>query len=54
MTTWHLMAESEVKKVLGIPRHVHTYALIPVGWPMGRFGPVSRRPASGMIHRDRW
>ena len=54
MTTWHLMAEGEVKKVLGIPRQVHTYALIPIGWPAGRFGPVSRRPAKELIHRDRW
>jgi nitroreductase len=54
MTTWHLMAEGEVKKVLGIPKHVHTYALIPIGWPMGTFGKVARRPVDGMIHRDRW
>ena len=54
LTTWHLMAEGEVKRVLGIPRGVHTYALIPVGWPVGRFGPVSRKPVEEMIHRDRW
>ena len=54
LTTWHLMAEGEVKQVLGIPREVHTYALIPVGWPLGRFGPVRRNPVETMIHRDRW
>jgi nitroreductase len=54
MTTWHLMAEGDVKRVLGIPRHVHTYALIPVGWPMGNFGHVRRDDPSRMIHRDRW
>jgi len=54
LTTWHLMAEGEVKQVLGIPKSVHTYALIPVGWPAGRFGPVRRKPVDGMIHRDRW
>ena len=54
MTTWHLMAEGEVKQVLGIPRGIHTYALIPVGWPAGRFGPVRRHPVEQMIHRDRW
>ena len=54
MTTWHLMAEGEVKTVLGIPRGVQTFALIPVGWPIGRFGPVRRRPVEQMIHRDRW
>jgi hypothetical protein len=30
------------------------YAVIPVAWPMGRFGLVSRRPASEVIQRDRW
>jgi nitroreductase len=54
VSTWHLMAEGEVKHVLGIPRSVHTYALIPLGWPVGTFGPVRRRSVEQMIHRDRW
>ena len=54
LTTWHLMAEGEVKEVLGIPRRIHTYALIPIGWPVGSFGPVRRHPVEPMIHRDRW
>jgi len=54
MTTWHLMAEGEVKRALGIPRTVHTYALIPLGWPQGKFGPVRRKATAEMIHRDRW
>jgi nitroreductase len=54
LTTWHLFLEREVKQVLGIPRGINTYAIVPVGWPLGRFGPVSRRPAAEAIHRDRW
>jgi nitroreductase len=54
LTTWHLALEPEFKAVLGIPRGVQTYALIPVGWPRGNLGPVKRRPASEVIHRDRW
>ena len=54
LSTWHLIAEGEIKKVLGIPRGVHTFALIPIGWPIGRFGPVRRRPVEETIHRDRW
>lgn len=54
LTTWHLLAEGEIKEVLGIPRRVHTFALIPIGWPVGKFGPVRRRPVDQMIHRDRW
>jgi nitroreductase len=54
LTTWHLALEPEFKSVLGIPRGVKTFALIPVGWPRGNLGPVRRRPAAEVIHRDRW
>lgn len=54
LTTWHIMFEHEFKAILGIPRHVHTYAIIPVGWPTGRFGPVSRKPVAESIRWDRW
>jgi nitroreductase len=54
LTTWHLALEPEFKAVLGIPRSVKTFAIIPVGWPRGNFGPVVRRPAAEVIHRDRW
>ncbi len=54
ITTWHMFLEHEWKRVLGIPRSWNTYAVIPVGWPLGRFGPVTRRPAREAIHWDRW
>jgi nitroreductase len=54
LTTWHLALEPEFKAVLGIPRSVKTFALVPVGWPRGNFGPVVRRSAAEVIHRDRW
>lgn len=54
LTTWHLALEPEFKAVLGIPRGVKTFAMIPVGWPRGNLGPVVRRPAAEVIHRDRW
>jgi nitroreductase len=54
LSTWHLFMEAEFKAALGIPRNVHTFALIPVGWPIGQFGPTRRRPAAELIHRNRW
>lgn len=54
LTIWHRMLEPEFKEVLGIPADVHTYAVIPVGYPVGRFGPVSRLPIEKIIRRDRW
>jgi nitroreductase len=54
MTTWHLFAEADVKEILEIPNSVRTYALIPLGWPLGHFGPVTRRPPDEVIRRDHW
>jgi len=46
--------EAELKAVLGIPRHVRPFAAIPIGWPIGTFGPVRRRAVPSILHRDRW
>jgi nitroreductase len=54
ITTWHVLFEQEIKGILGIPRRVNVYAIVPVGWPKGKLGPVTRRPAHEAIHRDRW
>jgi hypothetical protein len=54
MTVWHLMLEREWKKALDIPREVNTFAVVPIGWPRGRLGPVRRRPAAEVIHQDGW
>jgi hypothetical protein len=48
------MLEQEWKKELAIPKEISTLAVIPIGWPRGRFGPVTRRPATDLIHRERW
>jgi len=54
LTTLHKLREADVKAVLGIPDGWETIALIPVGRPLGRFGPVLRAPAAGVTHWDRW
>ena len=54
ITTNHLRIEAEFKTLLGIPDDVDTFALMPVGWPEGRFGPLSRRPLAEVVHADRW
>ena len=54
LTNWHLFLEHEWKRALGIPRSWGTFAVIPIGWPRGRFGPVVRRPAREAIHWGRW
>jgi nitroreductase len=54
LTTRHLRYEKEVEAALGLPPGVHSYAILPVGYPMGRFGPVRRAPLSDIVHLDRW
>ena len=54
LTTWHLLTEDEFKEVLGIPKNVKTWAVIPIGWPLRRFGPIRRRPVDEVIHHERW
>ena len=41
------------RKLLGIPDNIHPFALVPVGWPEGKFETVNRfRPE--LIHKDAW
>lgn len=54
LTTLHLAAEPEIKALLGIPPHVQTVALVPVGVPRRKHGPPRRIPASERTHWERW
>ena len=54
LTTRHLVFEAEVEAILGLPEGVHSYAIVPVGWPMGRFGPVRRAPLEEVVYLERW
>jgi nitroreductase len=54
ITTNHIRCEDEVKALLGIPDVVSTYALMPVGWPIDKFGPLTRRPLAEVAHADHW
>ncbi len=54
ITTIHRFRDAEVKALLGIPAGVETAALIPLGYPLGRFGPPPRKPAREVTFADRW
>ena len=54
ITTNHIRCEAEVKAVLGIPEDIDTFALMPIGWPLDKFGPLRRRPLAEVVHSDRW
>ncbi len=44
LTTITTLYEDEMRKILDLPEFLTTYALIPIGYPKGKFGPVTRRP----------
>jgi nitroreductase len=54
LTTLYLNFEKEVEAALGLPAAVHSYAILPIGYPMGRFGPVRRIPLADVVYEDRW
>ncbi len=54
VTTNHIRCEDEVKAVLGIPEDVDTFALMPIGWPLDKFGPLTRRPLAEVVYADHW
>ncbi len=39
--------EAAVKQILGIPDDVATYCIIPVGYPLGRWGEAVRKTGRG-------
>ena len=54
LTTLYLANEQETDAALGLPPGVHSYALLPIGYPIGRFGPVRRIPLADVVFEDRW
>jgi len=54
LTDIHLRDESAVREILGIPEDVQTFAIIPVGYPLGRWGEAPRRPPVEVTYWDTW
>lgn len=53
LTTPHFFVPGEFEALLGLPKTVSLAAAIPVGYPAGKFGPLSRPPARSVIAWDR-
>ena len=54
LTTIHRLRQDEVRQLLGIPATVETAALIPLGYPTGKWGIAKRRPVEEVTYSDRW
>lgn len=53
-TTLALREQDKVRAVLGMPETMAALCLIPVGYPLGKFGPVTRKPVEEIMRFDRW
>jgi nitroreductase len=54
LTTVSSLYEDDLKPILNLPADISTYALIPIGYPQGKFGPVQRVPVEDVTCVDRW
>jgi nitroreductase len=46
--------DDEIRPILGLPDFLSTYALIPIGYPMGKFGPVTRVPVEQVTWHNQY
>ncbi|MBI3786346.1 MAG: nitroreductase family protein [Deltaproteobacteria bacterium] len=42
------------RRALGLPWRITPCAVIPLGWPKGRYGPTTRRPVAEVVSLDRY
>ncbi len=54
LTTMHQVFEDELHEVLEIPTTYGVVVTMPIGYPLGNFGPVRRKPALSKTHLERW
>jgi nitroreductase len=54
LTTLHTAFGAELDAWLGLPENTPTCALIPIGWPRGRYGRPPRRSVDSCLHFERY
>lgn len=54
LTTLICRREPEVQAILGLPQEWAVHAMVPLGWPRGSHGPLTRMPLQEMVRYDRW
>ena len=53
-TGWNFMVDKELRELLDIPDGTFIAGTITLGRPVGRQGPVRRRPLSELVYEERW
>jgi nitroreductase len=48
---WNLSA---ARRILHLPRNITPCAIVPLGWPLGHYGPTTRKPVQELVSFDRY
>lgn len=54
LTTMHQVFEDDLHAHFSIPQDYGVVVSIPIGWPLGNFGSVTREPAETMTYFNAW
>jgi nitroreductase len=54
LITLPLWSTLSVRRILGLPWNVSPCAVVPLGWPRGRYGPTTRKPVGEVVSIDRY
>ena len=54
LTTTHCFFEEELKQKVGVPENMEISALLPLGFPKGKFGQTKRKSVDEVLFWDRW
>lgn len=54
LITMPLWSTILARRALGLPWSVTPCAVVPLGWPRGRYGPTTRPPVGRVVHVDRY
>ena len=54
LITLPLWSKTLARWALGLPWNVTPVAVVPMGWPTGRYGPTTRKPVEEVVSLDRY
>lgn len=54
LITLPLWSVTAARSILHLPLSVTPACIVPLGWPRGRYGPTTRKPAEAIMHLDRY
>jgi nitroreductase len=54
INTMPLWSNFAARRILGLPFGITPCVMIPLGWPLGRYGPTTRKPVGEVVSLDRY